>query len=82
MNVEKWKETRLKGKAHFVWVRGFLIWGVTTALLWSIIMHVFRPQEPIWFRPLIALIIFPIGGILGGSRVWSSCERKYNSVEQ
>lgn len=82
MNIEKWEQTRVKGKLHFIWVKGFFGWGIMTAVLWSIIMHFAQPHEPIWFRPIIALVIFPIGGLFWGNWVWSSSERKYNSIEK
>ncbi len=81
MDREKWEKTRIKGKSHFIWVKGFLSWGVMTAALWSIMMHFVQPQDPIWFRPLIAFVLFPLGGLFWGSWVWNSSEKKYNSIE-
>lgn len=43
MNIEKWEQTRVKGKSHFIWVKGFLSWGFMTAALWSIMMHYYQP---------------------------------------
>ena len=80
MNIEKWERTRKKGKSHFIWVNGFLCWGILTAVLWSIIMHISQPQEPIWLRPLIALVLFPIGGLFWGNWVWNASEKKFSSI--
>lgn len=81
MDIEKWEKTRIKGKKRFLWVNGFLGWGVTTAILWSIIMEVSQPSENLWIRPMIALILFPIGGLAWGHFVWKSMEKKFNTSE-
>ncbi|WP_299947358.1 hypothetical protein [uncultured Microbulbifer sp.] len=82
MNFEKWKVTREKGKKRFLWVNGALQWGITTALLWSLVMQVTNPVEPIWFRPAIALALFPLGGLFWAHFVWQSSESKYKDHEQ
>lgn len=79
MNTEKWEKIRSKGKNRFVWVNGVLIWGLTTAILWSIMMEIVQPSNDIWIRPLIALIIFPIGGIAFGHFTWHASEKKYKA---
>ena len=60
MKIEKWKQVRAKGKARFIWMNGFLLWGVSTAVLWSILMQLFQPQEPIWVNRLSLLSFFPL----------------------
>ena len=77
MNHEKWQQTRMKGKARFMWVSGFLVWGVSTAILWSILMHFIQPLEPTWVRPVIALVLFPLGGLGWAHFVWIKSEKKY-----
>ncbi|WP_394200510.1 hypothetical protein [Shewanella waksmanii] len=77
MNIEKWKVIRAKGKTRFVVQHGVLYWGISTALMWSVIMHFIEPTEPIWVRPLIALILFPLGGLAFGFIVWRSSEAKF-----
>ena len=77
MNFEKWEETRFKGKARFLWVIGFLGWGITTAVVWSVVMHYIQPQEAMWVRPIIALVIFPPVGLIWAHFVWKKSEKKY-----
>lgn len=77
MDLNKWEKTRLKGMTHFIWVRGVLFWGVGTAILWSIAMHFVAPQDPVWLRPLIALAVFPPGGLYWGRWCWMAWEKKY-----
>jgi len=79
MNVEKWEKTRQKGKEKYVLVNGVLGWGVTTAIIWSVLMEMFQPSENIWVRPLIALIIFPLGGIAFGYLTWNASEKQYKA---
>ena len=75
--IKKWEKIRKKGKKNFVWFRGVIGWGVFTAIFWSIFMQVLSPEENLFLRPLIALIIFPIGGYFWGIWVWNVTERKY-----
>ncbi|WP_438864011.1 hypothetical protein [Neptunicella sp.] len=77
MNIEKWEATRTKGKKRFIWINGFIGWGITTAVLWSLIMQIIQPQDEIWVRPLIALLLFPLGGLVWAHFVWQATEKKY-----
>ncbi len=82
MNAEKWKVNRLKGKRHFIFKHGVLNWGLSTAILWIIVMHFAQPIEPMWVRPLIALVLFPLGGMLFGHFVWCSSEAKFKELTE
>tara|TARA_Y100000052_G_C2923145_1_gene69570 strand:+ start:333 stop:590 length:258 start_codon:yes stop_codon:yes gene_type:complete len=77
MNMEKWAITREKGKQRFVLVNGVLGWGVTTAILWSVLMELIEPSQNIWVRPIVALIIFPIAGIAFGHLMWNKSEKAF-----
>ena len=77
MNMEKWAKTREKGKQCFVLVNGVLGWGVTTAILWSVLMELIEPSQNVWVRLIIALIIFPIAGIAFGHLMWNKSEKAY-----
>ncbi|MGQ8366194.1 hypothetical protein [Glaciecola sp. 1036] len=77
MDLEKWEQTRAKGKTRFVIMKGVIGWGVTTAILWSIIMAFVAPTDNLWLRPLLALVLFPLGGIAFGHFAWQSAEKKY-----
>ncbi|MHC6645037.1 hypothetical protein ACYTPF_00465 [Alteromonas sp. HB246098] len=80
MNMEKWAKTREKGKQRFVLVNGVLGWGVTTAILWSVLIELIEPSQNIWVRPIIALIIFPIAGIAFGHLTWNKSEKAYEKA--
>lgn len=77
MNMEKWAKTREKGKQRFVLVNVVLGWGITTAILWSVLMEFIEPSENIWIRPIIALIVFPIAGVVFGHLMWDKSEKAY-----
>jgi len=81
MSIEKWEKIRSKGKKRFIWVNGGLGWGVSTAVIWSIIMELYQPSTEIWIRPLIALMIFPIGGVAFGHLTWNYSEKKYAALK-
>jgi hypothetical protein len=80
--IREWEATRKGGKWRFVLKQGVLRWGVVTALLFSILMHFVQPQEPIWLRPLISIVVFPLGGILFGYWLWAIGERNYRKWQQ
>lgn len=75
----KWEKIRSTGKRNFVIQYGVIRWGIPAAILWSFLMHFWRPEEPWYIRPLVALVIFPIGGIFWGILVWNINENKYKA---
>lgn len=75
--IQQWEILRKQGKIIFVVKKGVIQWGVLTALLFSVLMQFVQPREPIWFRLLLSLIIFPFGGIFYGLWVWANVEKKY-----
>lgn len=79
MNIEKWEKTRIKGKKRFIWVNGFLVWGLSTAILWSMIMEAFDPANTIWIRPIMALVLFPVGRLMWAHFTWNLTEKQYTS---
>ncbi len=79
---EKWQRTRAKGRAHFIWFNGFLVWGFTTAITWSVIMSFISPVDPWWLRFAIALAAFPLGGLGWAAYVWKKSEARYQQWQQ
>lgn len=75
--IQQWEILRKQGKINFVIKKGVIQWGVLTALFFSVFMHFVQPGDPIWFRPLLSLVIFPFGGIFYGLWVWATVEKKY-----
>ncbi|RMF07330.1 MAG: hypothetical protein D6762_07765 [Candidatus Neomarinimicrobiota bacterium] len=75
--LAKWAEIRRMGRMKFIWFRGVLVWGVSTAILWSLFMmalpyfHELRPSLG------TAIILFPIGGYFWGVWVWKFAEKQY-----
>lgn len=78
----KWEKLRVMGKRKFVIQFGVLRWGILTAVLWSVFMHIAQPVEQWYIRPLIALVLFPLGGAFVGIISWNSNEKKYAEVKK
>jgi len=78
--LARWTQTRQMGRTKFIWLRGVLGWGVTTAVLSSLIMTVFQGFPTFLFRLGIAMILFPIGGYFWGIWVWELAEKQYLAV--
>ena len=76
----KWAKTRKMGRERFIWLHGVLIWGISTAILWSIFMMVSQGFNTLPLNLAIALILFPIGGYFWGILMWKLSEKKYNEA--
>ena len=62
-------------KFRFILLRGPLGWGIPTAILFQLIMHLTGEQD--FFDGIISyLIIFPLVGILFGYFMWHSKHKK------
>ena len=62
-------------KLRFILLRGPLGWGIPTAILFQLIMHLTGEQD--FFDGIISsLIIFPLVGILFGYLMWHSEHKK------
>jgi len=72
-----WGETRQKGKRRFILVNGALAWGVSTALVWTMVMWLIAPEFEPLPNLLLALVMFPMGGMVWGWIVWASTEKEY-----
>ncbi|WP_410511501.1 hypothetical protein PaeBR_15610 [Paenibacillus sp. BR2-3] len=83
----KWEKTRTKGKKRFLIINGIVGWGISTALLFTLISSFFDHQYTIIFDKdfimdlVTSLIIFPVGGLFWGLWVWSWMEKLYMKCE-
>ena len=76
-NAEKWEAIRRKGKKRYLLVQGALQWGLSTGFLWAVIMVLFSRVENPLVMFSVAMILFPIGGLLWGSLMWNWSEKGY-----
>lgn len=74
--ITRWAQVRRQGMVRFVLVRGVLGWGLTTALIYSLLMWGIAGANPRVLLPL-SLLLFPLGGLLWGAAMWWLLERKY-----
>ncbi|MHC4375837.1 MAG: hypothetical protein ACYS26_04465 [Planctomycetota bacterium] len=66
LQAQRLERTIAKGRTRFILVRGVLGWGVTTAVLWSVLMAISEGWSP-WSTLPTALALFPIGGYFWGA---------------
>jgi len=69
------KSAKAKGKWHYIFVKGMLGWGFSTAILYTIIDALFELRSFAFDREflktfIISMIVFPLGGILVGYWIW------------
>lgn len=79
LQQNKWRTIRKRGRVRFIWINGFLLWGIPSAFLFSMLMGA------IWGKNLftilvISLILFPLFGLYFGGSVWESNERRYSKT--
>ncbi|MDD2708158.1 MAG: hypothetical protein PHV34_09125 [Verrucomicrobiae bacterium] len=78
---EKWRKLRGKGKWNFILIYGVLLWGIGSALLFSLIFPLGLGWigERVSFMPVFvgSVILFPLGGITWGYFVWMFNEKAY-----
>ncbi len=77
---EKLRALVEKGKWSYVFKHGVLGWGVLTAILWSVIMH-FIDRMPFTESILLALVLFPVGGLFWGLFMWFFISREFSKLE-
>jgi ABC-type multidrug transport system permease subunit len=82
---EKWEKVRARGKKRFVFFNGIIGWGLPTAFLYTSAMT-YMDQGALEFNDafyrllLIAIVLFPIGGVVFGLWVWNWSERAYHKA--
>ncbi|MGH6814307.1 MAG: hypothetical protein ACREC6_01235 [Hyphomicrobiaceae bacterium] len=74
---KRWEATRQQGRRRFILVYGVLGWGVPTGILFSLASWFFDPNLNVMVAAPLAMIVFPIGGILWGRWMWHVGERAY-----
>jgi hypothetical protein len=72
-----WSAIRAKGRKRYIILHGMLLWGVLTALLWSVAMSLLEGWVRLPFYLIGGLIGFPIGGYAFGAWTWKRLERQY-----
>ena len=73
----RWEATRKMGRLYFVMLVGAIGWGVSSALLFSLVVYAF--VAGVEFKSILSssLMIFPVAGIFWGLSAWQMAERRY-----
>lgn len=82
---QHWENIRSRGKKRYIWFDGVLLWGVSMAIIWSLVLgfstYGFVKEaiisEDFLVSLIIALIIFPLGIFLQAVYTWNKYEKKY-----
>ena len=73
----RWEALRKRGQLYFVLVVGVLGWGVSMALLFSLLVYAL--VRGVEFKSILgsSLMIFPVTGLVGSLSVWKTRKREY-----
>jgi hypothetical protein len=74
---EKLAKLSKLGRTQYVLRFGVLGWGIPTAILFSLVQGYRLGWDGFLFQLILALILFPIGGILFGRLMWRVLENKH-----
>lgn len=77
----KLKRLMDKGKWHYIFVYGVFGWGVSTAILFSLLL-VFSGETSFVDAIFQSLIMFPIGGFFWGLYMWSYFVKQYTKINK
>ena len=73
----RWERTRDRGQRRFVIVDGVLRFGVCCAVLNALVAYLLGWPGTLWSRLAVNLVVFSVGGIWHGRRMWTHHERRY-----
>jgi hypothetical protein len=71
------ENTRDLGRRRFVIVDGVLRFGVCCAVLNALVAYLLGWPGTLWGRLAVNLVVFSVGGIWHGKRMWTHHERRY-----
>jgi hypothetical protein len=78
MKLEEWEKIRTKGKWHYILTYGVLLWGVSTAILFSLLTTFVMGEQASFLITLpLSIVLFPLGGIAWGYFMWIFSEKAY-----
>lgn len=79
--IEKWERLRAKGKWNYIFVYGVLLWGVSTAMAFSVIFALTMGAKVSFLRVLaLSLALFPLGGVVWGYFNWTLSQKAYEKA--
>src|SRR5262249_8159751 len=76
-DIQRWEETRKKGKANYILVNGLLAWGLPMFVIMT--FFVLRKKDEPLRLDLVAIsaVLWGLGGISFGLATWTMSEKKY-----
>ena len=76
-DIQRWEETRKKGKLNYVLINGLLAWGLPMFVVMT--FFVMRKRGEPLRADLVAIsaVLWTLGGLVFGLTIWTVSEKKY-----
>ncbi len=68
--VERWAKLRERGRSRYVWRYGVLAWGLTTGVMWALVMAGRHGWDSLPLYLAFGVPGFSAGGYLFGVLTW------------
>jgi len=68
------------GRTRYVWLIGIAGWGLTTGMLWSLLMSFRQGWDQLPLNLVLGVIIFPIGGYFLGQWMWKNVRTTFSKL--
>jgi|SRR5689334_12819814 len=76
--IKRWEISRSKGRWHYIFLSGVLMWGVP--MFFALIVFSNQPDRRTLPGLTIGAVVCSIGGVLFGAMVWFFSERRYKRL--
>ena len=74
---QRWQRTRQMGRSRYIRLYGVLGWGLSTGIVWALVMAARLGWDNLPILLPVALVAFPIGGYFFGVLTWRMFEAQF-----
>lgn len=80
--MTQWAQIQSQGNNRFVWKICVYYWGISTAIIWNLVLHFMQPAGANSLLPQLGFIMFPVAGFFIGSALWAISKNRQKESTQ